>query len=688
MSTQAKTVAIIQARMNSTRLPRKIFADLGGQPMLWQVVNRVRHAKRIDEVLVATTTNPDDNAVVEYCEREGIAVFRGSEEDVLDRFYQAAMSRKAGIIVRLTADCPFTDPDVIDQTIAAFQDYPNCDYATNVLRYTFPEGLDVEVCSFGALERSWREASNPADREHVTLYMHQSGKFRTAPNVEHVPDLSGRGHVWSVDTDQGLIFARAVFEEFGGRDFRLDDLMHLLEQKPELLHMNQETIINSGLYRDLAKDPPVPVLQRRLDASHALLERATRLIPTRSQTFSKAPTQFVQGVAPNFIARGEGCHVWDVDGNEYIDYAMALAPVVLGHGDADVCDAVAAEIRRGTAFSLPHALEVEVAEMLVEMIPCAEMVRFGKNGSDATAGAVRVARAFTKRDVVAMCGYHGWQDWCIGTTTRNQGIPKAVCDLTKTFAYNDIASLEKIFTENPGQIAAVILEPTGIVAPKPGFLEAVKELTHQHGAVLIFDEIVTGFRWSNGGAQQFFGVTPDLGCFGKAMGNGFPIAAVVGRRDIMELMDEIFFSFTFGGETCALAAAKAVLTKFKQQPVIEHIWNQGKRIQDGYNVLAQTYGIERYTECIGYAPRTVSVFRDDAGADSLINKSLFQQECLKRGILFTGGHNLSFSHTAADVSHTLRVYRTAMEILASAIRAGDAAARLEGPPVQAVFRKA
>ena len=688
MSTKPKTVAIIQARVNSTRLPRKIFADLAGRPMLWQVVDRVRRATLVHEVVVATTTNPADDAVVEYCERESIPVFRGSEEDVLDRFYQTATSQKADVVVRLTADCPFADPEVIDQTIAAFHNYPNCEYATNVLRYTFPEGLDVEVCSYSALERSWKESTNPADREHVTLYMHQSGRFRTAPNVEHVPDLSGRGYVWSVDTNEGLAFARAVFEEFGEYDFRLDDLMRLIEQKPELLHMNQETVINGGLYRDLAKDPPIPVIERKLDASKALLERAAKIIPTRSQTFSKAPTQFVQGVAPNFIARGQGCHVWDVDGNEYIDYAMALAPVVLGHADPDVCDAVNEEMRRGTAFSLPHPLEVEVAEMLVEMIPCAEMVRFGKNGSDATAGALRVARAFTGRDVVAMCGYHGWQDWCIAPTTRNKGIPQAVRDLTKTFNYNDIASLENIFAENPGKVAAVILEATGIVAPKPGFLEAVKEVAHKNGAVLVFDEIVTGFRWANGGAQQFFGVTPDLGCFGKAMGNGFPIAAVVGRRDIMEWMDEVFFSFTFGGETAALAASKAVLTKFKTQPVIEHIWNQGKRIQDGYNVLAQTYGIEKFTECIGYSPRTVSVFRDENGADSLIHKSLFQQECLKRGILFTGGHNLSLSHTAADVSHTLRVYRSAMEILAEAIRAGDASGRLEGPPIQPVFRKA
>lgn len=290
-------------------------------------------------------------------------------------------------------------------------------------------------------------------------------------------------------------------------------------------------------------------MSQRYQQSEALLERALRTIPLGSQTFSKSRTQYPFGVSPYFIERGRGSHVWDVDGNEYVDMISGLCALTLGYCDPDVDAAVKAQLEDGIIFSLPHRLEMEVAEQLVSMVPCAEMVRFGKNGSDATAGAVRVARAFTGRDHVAVCGYHGWQDWYIGTTARNRGVPQATRDLSHTWAYNNIESLDAIFKAHPGQVAAVILEPMNVVEPAPGFLQAVKELTHKHGALLVFDETITGFRYANGGAQQLFGVTPDLATFGKGLANGYPVSAVAGRADVMQLMEEIFFSFTFGGET-------------------------------------------------------------------------------------------------------------------------------------------
>ena len=682
-----KTIAIVQARLGSTRLPGKVLADIAGQPMLWHVIQRLRRATALDDIWVATSAQAGDDALAAYCAAQGFAVFRGSEEDVLDRYYQAARTAGADIVVRITADCPLLDPAVVDKVVRAFD--PAChDYVANVFRYTYPDGLDTEVFSFAALERAWREAVPGPEREHVTVLMRTSGRFRTGPNVEHTTDLSRRQLRWTVDTPTDLAFVRRVFAAFGDRPFGLEEVLGLLEKNPTLMQMNESSIRNEGYYLSLAKEPPLPPPKRTLTRSAELATRARRLIPGGSQTFSKAPTQFVQGVAPNFITRGRGSHVWDADGNEYIDYPMALAPVVLGHADPDVTEAVTRQIQDGTTYSLPHPLEMEVAELLVQLVPCAEMVRFAKNGSDATAGAVRVARAFTGREVIACCGYHGWQDWYIGTTTRNKGVPKAVQELTRTFAYNDLAGLEKIFAEQPGRVAAVVMEPTGVVEPLPGFLAAVKELTHRHGAVLVYDEIVTGFRWAIGGAQEFFGVTPDLACCGKAMGNGYPIAAVMGRRDLMEVFDEVFFSFTFGGETASLAASKAVLEKLRREPVIPHLWEQGQKLKDGYNTLATAFGVAAHTACVGYAPRSVLTFKDAAGAESLLLKSLFQQECLKRGILFSGGQNLSYAHSDADIEHTLRVYRSAMEILADALRAGDAERRLEGPPVQPVFRRA
>jgi len=431
-----------------------------------------------------------------------------------------------------------------------------------------------------------------------------------------------------------------------------------------------------------------PTPERSLAKSREYFARARRVIPSCTQTFSKGPTQFVQGVAPIFLQRGRGSHVWDVDGNEYIDYPMALGPIILGYDDPDVLAAVRAQLADGVTFSLAHPLEVEVAETLAKIVPCAEMVRFGKNGSDVTSGAVRAARAYTGRDVIACSGYHGWQDWYIGTTTRRRGVPEAVCELTRTFTYNDLGSLERLFAEYPSKIAAVILEPVGVVEPEGEFLQRVAAVTHANGAVLIFDEIVTGFRLALGGAQERFGVTPDLACLGKAMANGFPLSAVVGRREIMEVFDEIFFSCTFGGEAVSLAAARATIAKLREKDVIEHLWRQGARLRDGYNALAREAGLAGHTRCIGYPPRTVLTFTDGAGAESLAMKSLFQQEMIKRGILIAGGFNLCYAHSDGDIRRTLDASRDALAILARALAEGRVEASLEGPVIQPVFRSA
>ena len=674
--------------MASTRLPGKVLAKIAGRPMLWHVVNRVRMARSIDQVVVATSTKFTDNVIAQFCANHHIECFRGSETDVLDRFYGAARHFGAKTVVRITADCPLIDPQVIDTVVGTFC-AGEFDYVTNTLRYTYPDGLDTEVYSLAALETAWQEACLPSEREHVTSYLRNSGRFRVG-GVENAIDLSARHLRWTVDEQVDLEFVRAVYRHLWSKQhevFYLDDILQLLEREPNLVKINQGLARNEGYYKSLTSELPVCPQPRELKRSYALKAKAERLIPSCSQTFSKAPTQFVQGVAPVFLARGHGSYVWDVDGNKYIDYAMALGPVILGHNYSVVTEAVTRQMTDGTTFSLPHPLEIDVAEALVMLLPCAEMVRFGKNGSDATSGAVRVARAYTGRDVIACCGYHGWQDWYIGTTTRNKGVPRAVQELTVPFVYNDTESLQRVFAEHPGRVAAVIMEPVGVVPPHEGFLQQVRELTQREGALLIFDEVVTGFRLALNGAQGYFGVIPDLACFGKGIANGYPLAAVVGRQEVMELFNEVFFSFTFGGETLALAAAVATITELCGKQVIPHLWEQGQRLQDGHNVLAKEYRISQFTECIGLPPRTVVTFRDEDGNESLVLKSLFQQECVKRGILFSGGHNLCFSHSPADIDYTLRVYRTAMEIMADAIGKKNVAERLEGDPVQPVFRR-
>jgi len=427
-------------------------------------------------------------------------------------------------------------------------------------------------------------------------------------------------------------------------------------------------------------------MQRELKKSQQYWARAQGVIPGGSQTFSKSPSQFVQGVTPVYLQKGKGSHVFDVDRNEYIDYVMALGPITLGYSYPPVNEAIVRQLEQGITFSLMHPLEVELSELLVELIPCAEMVRFGKNGSDATAGAVRAARAYTGREKIACCGYHGWQDWYIGITTRDKGIPESTKKLTIPFEYNNLESLEKIFAENKGEVAAVIMEPIAIEEPENDFLEKVKSLAHKNGAVLIFDEIVTGFRLALGGAQEYFEVTPDLAAFGKGMANGMPISAIIGKREIMKELEEVFFSFTFGGEALSLAAAFASIKEMREKDVIQHFWKQGKKLKEGYNRLAQEYELVEYTQCIGLPAHSAIYFRID-GRDSLELKSLFQQEMIKRGILTMGVHNFCFSHSDRDIEMTLEAYEDTLKILRQAINENNIEECLEGEKIKPVFRK-
>ena len=333
-----------------------------------------------------------------------------------------------------------------------------------------------------------------------------------------------------------------------------------------------------------------------------MLVRAEKVVPFGTQTFSKSKLLFPIGKAPHFIERGKGGRVWDVDGNEYVDLMAGLLPVLLGYCDPDVDKAIRQQLENGISFSLATELEVILAEKLVDLIPCAEMVRFGKNGSDVTAAAIRLARAVTGRDEVIMCGYHGWHDWSIGTTVRNKGVPDAVSSLTHRAQYNDPEHLQSIFKSGKNKIAALILEPVSTEYPVEGYLETVKEMCEQHGSLLIFDEIITGFRAAPGGAQELFSVTPDIACFGKAMGNGMPISAIVGRSEYMKVFEDVFFSGTFAGETLSLAAANAVIDKITKEPVIDTLWKQGKYLSEQIELLIQKQGLDNVLRLSGIPP--------------------------------------------------------------------------------------
>jgi glutamate-1-semialdehyde aminotransferase/spore coat polysaccharide biosynthesis protein SpsF (cytidylyltransferase family)/predicted dehydrogenase len=678
-------VVIIQARMGSSRLPGKSLAEIEKRPMLWHVIQRVKRACLIDRVVVATSTSPADDAIEAMCAENGVTCYRGSENDVLDRFYVAARAEKASQVVRITADCPLIDPEVIDRVVRRFQ-RGDVDYAANFMVRTYPDGLDTEVFSFAALERAWHEASKSSEREHVTPYL-RIGKFRTA-NVECDSISLYQHYRWTVDEAEDLEFIRAVYRAMRGKEtFGMTEVLELLEKNPGLEKMNSEIVSNRGYYKSLYAEAHAEAAPRRpITKSMAWLERAEQVIPGCSQTFSKGSNQHVRGVAPIFLAKGKGYRVWDVDGNEYIDYIQGLLPNILGYAHEGVNAAVAEQLGQGHSFSLPHPLEVELAERLTRIIPCAEKVRFGKNGSDATSGAVRAARALTGRDRIACCGYHGWQDWYIGSTTRHAGVPGVVRALTHPFQYNNLDSLKKLFEEHPSEIAAVIMEPVNFSPPAAGFLEGVKDLAHRHGALLIFDEICTGFHFGLGGAQKRFGVTPDMACFGKAMGNGFPISCVVGRSDVMRSFEDIFFSFTFAGEVAAMAAAMKVLDVLETTPALAQLEANGRVLKEALNALAKEAGLHDHIHCVGYPFWSLIKFLDEDGKDSFLVRSLFTQECVKRGLLILATHNVTAAHDPLAIEKTLKVYAEVCKTVAKWLSDRDPEQYLEGEMIQPVFK--
>jgi glutamate-1-semialdehyde 2,1-aminomutase len=437
----------------------------------------------------------------------------------------------------------------------------------------------------------------------------------------------------------------------------------------------------------------VPGLDRPLEKSRALQARAHGIIPGGAHTYAKGDDQFPVN-APGFIARGCGCHVWDVDGNEYIEYGMGLRSVTLGHGNREVIDAAHAAMVQGMNFTRPSPWEVECAEALLGFLPFGEMVKFAKNGSDATTAAVKLARAYTGRDLVAICGDHPFfsvDDWFIGTTAINAGIPKSQQALTLKFRYNDANSLEALFAQYPGQIACAVLEAATTVEPRDGFLHQVRQLCSRNGALLILDEMITGFRWDNGGAQAVYGVKPDLSTFGKALGNGFAISALVGSRDVMErggldhAQERVFLmSTTHGAETPALAAAIATMGVYRREPVVETLYRQGERLRAGVRQAIAATGVHGYVDVLGRPCNLVFATRDPQGKPSQEYRTLFLQELIREGVI-APSFVVSYSHTDHDIDRTIEAVHSALTVYRIALEEG-VSSYLTGRPVKPVYR--
>jgi glutamate-1-semialdehyde 2,1-aminomutase len=672
-----KTVAIVQARMGSTRLPGKVLRPILGIPMIELVLERLGRAREIDQIVLATSDLPADDPLVRHARGLGVPVFRGDERDVLDRYHGAASLARADTIVRVTGDCPLVDAGLVDAAVTAFRG-AGVDYASNVDPPTYPDGLDLEVFTFQALHTAWSEARLPAQREHVTPYLREPGRFRVL-SLRHAEDLSHER--WTVDEASDLEVVGAIFGHFNPRrDFGWLEVVELLRRQPALFTPNRHLNRNEGA---------------SMSSGQKLWRRAKRLIPGGNMLLSKRAEMFLPEQWPAYFSRARGCRVWDLDGAEYIDMSlMGIGTNTLGYGHPEVDSAVRAAVDAGNMSTLNCPEEVYLAERLIELHPWAEMARLARTGGEADAIAVRIARAAAGREKVAICGYHGWHDWYLSANLSDganlaghllpglepNGVPPSLRGTVLPFNYNRFDELEALAASH--DLAAVIMEVARNQGPADGFLEKARELTRRRGIVLIFDECTSGFRESYGGLHRLYGVEPDLAIFGKTLGNGYAITAVIGRRAVMESAQSSFISSTFWTERIGPSAALKTLEVMERLRSWETITATGRDIAARWLALAARHGLS--ISVSGLPALSTFSF---AGPRSLAYKTLLTQEMLARGYLAGTGIYVCTEHSPQIVADYFAALEPVFALIRECEDGRDVSSLLKGPVCHAGFRR-
>lgn len=671
-------VAIVQARMGSMRLPDKVMKPIGGKPMIELLLARLANSQRVSCIVVATSVHPRNAPLGEHVRRLGYACETGSENDVLDRYCQAARKHMADVVVRITGDCPLVDPALIDDAVARFVD-TGVDYLCNNYPPTYPDGLDIEVFSAAALYRAHSEATEIFEREHVTPYLRRPGLFQTAC-IGSDEDLSGLR--WTVDEPADFEVVSRVFAHFGHRsDFTWLEVLALQRLEPNIFDANADIVRNEGA---------------TMSSGQKLWKRAKRVIPGGNMLLSKRSEMFLPDRWPAYYSRAKGCSVWDLDGREYIDMSiMGIGTNTLGYGHPEVDAAARQVVDDGNMSTLNCPEEVYLAERLVELHPWAEMVRFARTGGEANAIAIRIARAATGKDKVAICGYHGWHDWYLSANLGDDhnlsghllpgleasGVPQSLRGSVLPFTYNDIAALETLVAQHdPG---VIMMEVSRNFAPADGFLQRVRNLASERGIVLIFDECTSGFRQSFGGLHKLYGVEPDIAMFGKALGNGYAITAAIGRRSIMEAAQSTFISSTFWTERIGPAAALKTLEVMEREKSWETITRIGQGVTERWQQLAQSHGLK--IETSGLPALAGFSF---TGANALTYKTLLTQQMLDQGFLASTLLYASIAHTPELIDRYFDVLDPVFKLI-SDCDAGrqDASSLLRSPVCHGGFKR-
>lgn len=630
-------VAIVQARLGSVRMPAKVLSEVLGVPLIEHLLLRLGRASRLAKVVLAIPGSAVNDPLEAIAKRMGIAFVRGSELDVLDRFKAVADVFPADAYVRITGDCPLVDPEVVDRVVDLFF-AGAATYARTDLNY--PDGLDVEVFSSDLLHHAAQEARENYDREHVTPFIRKAAGESIAV-ISPSTDVSRLR--LTIDEPEDFLVLRAVFEFFGDNCFSFDQVVQLALENPGMFVPNQHLRRDEGSL---------------MSTGEKLWVRAKRVIPGGNHLLSKRAEMHLPRGWPTYFSRTSGCQVWDLDNRPYWDLGyMGVGTNILGYSHPTVDDAVTRVVTDGNLSTLNCAEEVLLAEKLCELHPWADMARFTRSGGEAGAVAVRIARAATGRDGVAICGYHGWHDWYLSANLSDDealdqhllsglepiGVPRKLAGLVRPFNYNDADGLRSLL--ETGDIGVVFMEVERTYSPEEGFLEKVRSLATEYGAVLVFDECTSGFRRVLGGQHLVYGVEPDIAVFGKTLGNGYAINAVIGRRAVMEAAQATFISSTFWSERIGPAAALATLNVMAEEDAPARVHRIGLDIRRTWESLAQDLGADLVVSGLP-ALNTFAL----GGYDPAEVKTFFTARMLGRGFLASTALYASVAHTAEIVA--------------------------------------
>lgn len=671
-----KVVAIVQARTASTRLPGKVMRKINGIPLIEILLNRLSHAKKIDKVILATTDLASDDDLAHLVQSLGFDVFRGHPYDVLDRYLRTAEKYNADVIVRITGDCPLIDPQIVDFSIDELT-RTSSDYVSNTINCDFPDGLDTETFRFSVLRDAWLKATKEFDREHVTPFIKNSSEYRTSS----FSSPTQLGHMrWCVDDQDDFVFVSKIFNHFfPDIFFSWKDAIEISSAIDKIEPM-QRSSRNAGAF---------------MSKGQKLWSRAKSIIPGGNMLLSKRAELFLPNFWPAYFSEAKGCEVWDLDNKKYIDMSlMGVGTNSLGYGHPFVDNAVRACIDKGNMSTLNCPEEVLLAEKLVEMHPWADMVKFARSGGEANSIAVRIARAASGRDGIAVCGYHGWHDWYLSANIKDSdnlsshllpglnpiGVPKSLSGSVHLFEYNDFSSLKRI-VENYS-IGVIKMEVMRNEEPRNDFLLKVRELANQNNIVLVFDECTSGFRETFGGIHKKFGIDPDIAVFGKTLGNGYAITAVIGERSVMEYAQDTFISSTFWTERIGPTAGIAALDAMYQIKSWEIITDIGTSIRNGWQSLADDYKLK--ISHLGIPALAGFSFLSE---NNLKYKTLITQEMLKKGFLASNSVYSCVCHCPDMIQRYFEALSPIFALVRDCEGGRDIDSLLEGDVCQTGFKR-